>query len=341
MADEPEKKKRLKYDINLLTKFCAENNVELLKDYSGEKLTYITLIEGKCVNCENSFNKIFAALYKCNGYYCSSCYNKIIIEKMKKTCLEKHGVEFVSQSKEVKEKVKATCMKNYGVESNFQSQEIKEKIKETNMVRYGVEYSSQLKEIRDKTKATCFKKYGSNPLHSKEAREKTKATNMIKYGAEYPFQSQEIQEKSKVTNIERYGFENPSHNAVISEKASKNAYKAKDYVFPSGRIERIQGYEKFMLDELLQKENVTENDIIVSRKDVPTIWYEDSNGKKHRYFIDCYIPSQNRCIEAKSMWTAEKKKDCIFLKQQAVKDAGYKCEIWIYNSKGEKVESYM
>ena len=36
-----------------------------------------------------------------------------------------------------------------------------------------------------------------------------------------------------------------------------------------------------------------------------------------------------------------KKNDCIFLKQQAVKDAGYKCEIWVYNSKGEKVETYM
>ena len=40
-----------------------------------------------------------------------------------------------------------------------------------------------------------------------------------------------------------------------------------------------------------------------------------------------------------STWTA-KKKDCIFLKQRAVKDAGYKCEIWVYNTKGEKVECY-
>jgi hypothetical protein len=28
----------------------------------------------------------------------------------------------------------------------------------------------------------------------------------------------------------------------------------------------------------------------------------------------------------------------VLLKQQAVKDAGFYCEIWIYNSKGEKVE---
>jgi hypothetical protein len=294
-TDETVKKEEVRYDINLLTTFCAENNIELLKDYSKEKLTYITQIEGKCVNCVNSFNKKFKLLCISNGY-CKICYNKIIIEKMKATNIEKYGVEYVSQSKEIKEKVKATCIKNYGVEHIFQSEKCKEKIKTTNIENYGVEY---------------------------------------------PFQSQEIQEKSKVTNIIKYGFENPSHNAEISEKASKNAYKAKDYIFQSGRIERIQGYEHFMLDELLQKENVSENDIIVSRKEVPIIWYEDVNGKKHRYFVDCFIPSQKRCIEAKSTWTAKKKKDCIFLKQQAIKDAGYKCEIWIYNSKGEKVETYM
>ena len=341
--DKTTKKEKTRYDINLLTSFCAENNIELLKDYSNEKVIGKTQIEGKCVNnkCENKFNKKFITLCISNGY-CKICHNKIIVEKMKATNIEKYGVEYVSQSKEVKDKVKSTCIKNYGVEHIFQSEKCKEKIKATNIEKYGVEYSSQLKEIRDKSKATCMENFGVEyPFISKEAKEKSKATNMIKYGAEYPFQSQEIQEKSKATNIIKYGFENPLHNAEISEKASKNAYKAKDYIFPSGRIERIQGYEPFMLNELLQKENVLENDIIVNRKEVPEIWYEDEDGKKHRYFVDCYIPSEKRCIEAKSTWTAKKKKDCIFLKQQAVKDAGYECEIWIYNEKGEKVESYM
>ena len=95
-----------------------------------------------------------------------------------------------------------------------------------------------------------------------------------------------------------------------------------------------------MLNELLQQENLLEDDIIVNRKDVPTIWYEEDSGKKRRYFVDCFIKSQNRCIEAKSTWTAEKQQDCIYLKQQALKDAGYLCEIWIYDSKGQKVECY-
>jgi hypothetical protein len=187
-----------------------------------------------------------------------------------------------------------------------------------------------------------MEKFGvENPFQSEVIKDKIKETNMEKFGVENPHKSQEVKDKTKETNIERYGFEYPAQNPKIAEKASKNAYKSKDYIFPSGRIVRIQGYENLMLDELLQKENMTENDIIVSRKDVPDIWYKDENGKEHRYFVDCYIPSQQRCIEVKSTWTAEKKKDCIFLKQNAVKDAGYKCEIWIYNSKGEKVQTYM
>jgi len=96
-----------------------------------------------------------------------------------------------------------------------------------------------------------------------------------------------------------------------------------------------------MLNDLLQKEEVQEDDIIINRSEVPSVWYEDLNGIKHRYFVDCFIKSQNRCIEAKSIWTADNKKDCIYLKQQALKNAGYLCEIWIYNANGKIVEKIM
>ena len=80
-----------------------------------------------------------------------------------------------------------------------------------------------------------------------------------------------------------------------------------------------------------------EDDIITGSGSVPEIWYDDDEGLKHRHFVDIFIPSQNKCIEVKSTWTAEKKKDNIFKKQQAGKQLGYNYEIWIYNSKGEKV----
>jgi len=124
------------------------------------------------------------------------------------------------------------------------------------------------------------------------------------------------------------------------EKSSKNAYKLKEFVFPSGRIEKVQGTEPFALTELIRNENINENDIVIGVKNVPTIWYNDESGKKHRHYVDIFIPSQNRCIEVKSTWTAQKKKDNIFLKQTAGKNLGYKYEIWIYNGKGIRVEKY-
>jgi hypothetical protein len=128
-------------------------------------------------------------------------------------------------------------------------------------------------------------------------------------------------------------------NSDIAEKQSKNSYKLKKYIFPSGRVEKMQGYENFMLDELI-KNNISEDNIVVSRKDVPEIWFINSKGKKSRYFVDCFIKSENKCIEVKSIWTLENKRKDVFLKHQAVKDAGYDCEIWVYDNKGIKIEKY-
>ncbi len=264
-----------------------------------------------------------------------------IKDKIKATCLEKYGVESPLQSQDVKNKFKSTCLEKYGVEHPSQTEDNKDKRKQNNLKQYGVEHLTQSEEIKNKIKKTNLKKYGvENVSQNAEIRNKVKQTNLKKYGVENQFQSEEVKDKIKQTNLEKYGVEYASQNAIISEKTSKNAYKSKDYIFSSGRIEKIQGYEHYMLNELLQQENILESDIIVKRTEVPSVWYEDKNGKKHRYFVDCFIKSQNRCIEVKSTWTAEKKKDCIFLKQQAIKNAGYECEIWVYNSKGQKVKCY-
>jgi DNA repair protein RadC len=110
---------------------------------------------------------------------------------------------------------------------------------------------------------------------------------------------------------------------------------------PSGNIINIQGYEYIALDELLEVEQICENDIITGCKNVPIIWYIDYNEKKRRHFVDIFIPSQNRCIEVKSTWTAKVNNHTIFLKQIAAKELGYKYEIWVYDSNKIKVELYI
>jgi hypothetical protein len=103
MAEIKEKKEKIRYDINLLRKFCVENNVELLKDYSKEKINRDKRIEGKCINCVNTFEKVFRQLYISNGY-CNVCTKELMKEKFKKTCLETLGFEHPSQSNDIKEK---------------------------------------------------------------------------------------------------------------------------------------------------------------------------------------------------------------------------------------------
>lgn len=55
---------------------------------------------------------------------------------------------------------------------------------------------------------------------------------------------------------------------------------------------------------------------------------------KSRHYVDIFIPSQNRCIEVKSTWTAKKKKDNIYLKKEAGEKLGYKYDLWIFDQKG-------
>ena len=177
---------------------------------------------------------------------------------------------------------------------------------------------------------------------------------MKNYGVKSPFQMEktkqanrlvmienkdDIMEKRRNTCLEKYGVEHPMQNTEIMEKCSKNAYNLKEYTLPSGTTIKFQGYENYALDELLQ-DGMLEDDIVNGCKNVPEIWYEDENGIKHRHYVDIFIPSQHRCIEIKSTWTAEKKRDCIFLKQHAGKELGYEYEIWVYDGKGEKVECY-
>ena len=274
-------------------------------------------------------------------YGCENPFqNKDIQEKIKQKNFEKYGCEFYIQTKEKQLKSKQTCIEKYGCEYATQNKEIHEKYKKTNLEKYGVENPNQNEEIKEKIKKTNLEKYGcENPLQNKEIREKTEETMIQRYGVKYTAQKKELREKMEKTMIERYGCKYSGQNAEIMEKMSKNSYRTKIYTFPSGNQIQYQGYEHYALDDLL-KEGILEEEIINGCTNVPEVWYEDTQGKEHRYYVDIFIPSKNLCIEVKSTWTAEKKKDCIFLKQQALKEAGYECEIWVYNGKGKKVECY-
>jgi len=398
----------IKYSFELLNKFCLEKGVNLINDYSNEKLFGSTKIIFNCTNCNKINTKCFTYLIKRNTL-CKSCVTILSLPKQKETMLKKYGVEHSSQSLEIKNKIKQKFIEKYGVDNPAKLQTTKDKQKKTNLQKYGVEYIinnkvskqkmietniekygfgcclqnkivkekviktnlqkfgcenvGQNHQIQEKMKNTMFKKYGvSYPLQNKEIMNnlektclkkygfkncllnneikiKVKDTMKNKYGVEYALQNDEIKNKIKETCLKKYGFENPMQNKEIAQKSSQNCYKPKLFIFPSGNEIKCQGYEPFALEELIK--NKEENDIITGCKNVPMIWYNDETGKKHRHYVDIYIPSQNKCIEIKSTWTIKKKKSYIFEKQIAGKELGYNYEIWVYDSKGNKIETFI
>ena len=116
-----------------------------------------------CPVCNNRLK--FYSISKGYAQFCScKCSNSSNSKKeqIKRTCLDRYGVENPRQSKIVKDKFKQTCLDRYGVENPFESTEIQHKIKQTNIERYGVEYTGQSESIKIKIKDTLRQRYNVN-----------------------------------------------------------------------------------------------------------------------------------------------------------------------------------
>lgn len=87
-------------------------------------------------------------------------YVEQIVEKRKKTCLNKYGTEFAQQNESVKECQRQTMQERYGVDHPYQSPEIMAKMKAKNKEKYGVENVAQLSETQAKMVQTNLERYG-------------------------------------------------------------------------------------------------------------------------------------------------------------------------------------
>jgi hypothetical protein len=296
--------------------------------------------------------------------------SKLIQEKIRKDMKEKHGVEYSSQRKDVIEKVKETNkakdesekqeiiekrINTYNKKSEEEKEKIKKKRLESNSLKSEEEKATTINKrlttnslkseeykqnITNKIKNTCILKYGvDNPFKNTDIKNKIKETNIEKYGTEYATQSltkeewNKRMEKRKLTNLERFGYENPAQHPETFEKIQETAKRFKEYTMPSGEIRKIQGYEGFAINELLQ--TYTEDQIKTNRKDVGRIQYTFDSKQKF-YNPDIGIPHENKLIEVKSEYTYTIEPEKIKCKGEACKNLGYTYEIWIYNGKGEK-----
>lgn len=115
---------------------------------------------------------------------------------------------------------------------------------------------------------------------------------------------------------------------ALDPQLNHKGFKRKEYIFPNGRKELVQGYEPWTLDYLLNTTII--EDIIVSGKDKPIISY-NYEGKLRNYFPDCFILSSNTIVETKSTWTMKKQMEQNFSKISGSLESGYNIRFLVWD----------
>ena len=272
-----------------------------------------------------------------SGIRCKDCRK----ERLKKTNLERFGYEYVSQRPEKKESALKGIRKHIA-EKKHTLEELKEIYKKAGCVLLTTEYKDNKALLEFRCKCGKIGKNSFNKFHKGQRCSdntcmdtRKKQTMIEKFGAISYTGTDEYNIRRSATCLERYGTEFAAQCNEVQDKIEKSCHRFKIYTFPSGRQEKVQGYEPFGLNYLLKTYN--ESDIVLGRSNQPEIWYYLPNDDNiHRYFSDIYIPKDNHIIEIKSTYTYTKGNKQGKLKPQeaACKTAGYKYTCLVFDDKG-------
>lgn len=265
-------------------------------------------------------NNVLYYRVKPNPSYINTCGSTV--------CKNKQN--YISTSKSIKNK--------YGVDNISQTEEWHQKVKDTNFKRRGVEWNTQSKELIQARKNSWI-------VNKNEQLEKRYTTNTEKYCVKHVMQNKNIKEKllktisessfykfdrinkSKETNFLKYG----GWFCSTAECQDKK-YQTKDFIFPSGKVVKVQGYEPKCINDLLNQGH-SEKDIIVGNLDIEKyigkILYIGLDKKEHRYYPDIYVPSLNLVIEVKSLYTLSQDFE-INNKKSAILESGLNYALKIY-----------
>ena len=247
----------------MYTKICKICGKEFLTNRPNRSICSDKHIR-KCVICGTEFEIKNGSITKqtcsrkcANELISRSTSNASIIEKRKKTNLERYGVEHAAQCDEIKEKTIQTNLERYGVTHSSKLKETQDKKRKTNRDQYGVDCVFQSDEVRNKLRRKLIEKYGvENPGQSEEIRQKVKQTSLQRYGVENPMMNDNVKAKLKQTNLRRYGSEcvlasNIIHQRV-ADKNNKNLgvqypFQSKDIQDKIHRISKInQAFAKLL-----------------------------------------------------------------------------------------------
>lgn len=307
--------------------------------YDGDMLNGHTMIQGVCVKdgCNAVFSRRIDYLLKAETLTCDTHCKEDAPIKHAATSHKNWGVSNPTKSPIVQQRQQDTFQKNYGYKTSLLHPDVKAKADATNELLYGHKCSLVNPEIKEKALVTMKQRYGARyAMQTEELRKKQQETMFQRHGVHFAFQSDELYQRAVSTWIDKYGVSNPSQDPGVAEKQVKSAFKRKTFVYPSGHQETVQGYEPLTLATLVES-GFDETMIITSRKDVPVIWWEDSDGVQHRYYIDIFIPMFNLMIEVKSVWTYQLAGDKLKKTRKVCEGMGYQFRVWVYNDKKQLI----
>lgn len=277
-----------------------------------------------------------------------------IINKIKKTNIEKYGKDSYTKTDDFKKNMIA----KYGYISAFELKETHERSKKTILERYGCDHNFKIEYVKENKKKTFLDKYGfDNPNKNEIVKKKIIKTNNLKYGGNSPMCNELIQEKSKTTLLLNYGVDSPLKNKDILKKSEDKMlelYGVKYWIQDVDNLEKLigrngkstykkyvlndkeiylQGYEDYVLFEILLKKYKID-DICMNNKDIEKytnkIYYEKDN-RKHKYYPDFYIISENKIIEVKSDYTYNYDLNINEIKKKSCENMGIHFDFIIIN----------
>ena len=234
--------------------------------------------------------------------------------KQKETLMEKYGVEYLTQSEDIKQKIRETNIDRYGVENVFLNNEIKEKVQQTIFDRYGVDNVSKNKDIQHKREQTTMEHYGVlHPLQNKNCLEKMKQTNLEKYGVENILSLDDIRQKSKQTIKDKYGVEFASQSEEVKQRVKNTNLEKYGVEYPmllpsfhekarEVDMEKYGVYHHLQNPSILAKQKATyyNNGTCSTSKQqkyLHNIYGGELNFAFFVYNLDIYFPEEKISIE--------------------------------------------
>ena len=208
-------------------------------------------------------------------------------EKIKKTCMERYGVEHPAQNKEIYKKIKNTCKERYGVDSYSKTMEWKNRVEDTCMKKYNAKSPLESEEIQNKIKATLIEKYGTYNIHEIKQIQDTIQQNL--YIKHYKNFIEKISKKNLILMSSYDEYINPN----VQELKYKCLNCNTEYIFP-----RVNYQKTYCPNCIYSHSSYKENEVIDFIKSITnSSILRNSRNILDTKELDIYIPEKKLAIE--------------------------------------------